>query len=132
MSGGGGGRGMTEEQRQRMQQTLRLLLQAPTTFTISQTDSTVTFAPDTGVALILPADGTKVRQTATRDGDGDVDIKGRWQGNAFTLERRVSGGGKVTEDYLRSQDGKQLFVIVNFDNGRSRAVTFRRIYDGAK
>ncbi len=123
---------MTEEQRHRMQQTLGLVLQAPATFTISQTDSTVTFAPDTGVALILPADGKKVRQTATRDGDGEVDIKGHWQGNAFTVERRVSGGGKVTEDYLRSQDGKQLFVIVNFDNGRSRTVTFRRIYDGAQ
>src|SRR2546422_3071857 len=131
--GGGGGGGMSEEQRQRMQQTLRLVFQAPAAITIAQTDSTVTLAPDTGAALILPSSGKKIRQEATRDGDGDVEIKGRWQGNAFTVERKVSGGGKVTEDYLRSPDGKQLFVIVSFDNGRggSRAITFRRIYDGA-
>jgi len=41
----------------------------------------------------------------------------------------VSGGGKVIEDYLRSAEGKQLFVIVTFDGGRGRSITFRRIYD---
>ena len=50
---------------------------------------------------------------------GDIEIKGRWQGNDFVVERKVSGGRKVTEDYLRSQDGKQLYVIVKFE-GRTR------------
>src|SRR2546423_5125916 len=45
-------------------------------------------------------------------------------------ERKVSGGGKVTEDYLRSQDGKQLYVIVKFEGGRGRSLEFRRVYDG--
>jgi hypothetical protein len=35
----------------------------------------------------------------------------------------------VTEDYLRSQDGKQLFVIVSLDDGRGRSLDFRRVYD---
>lgn len=47
------------------------------------------------------------------------------------VERKVSGGGKVTEDYLRSQDGKQLYVIVNVEGNHGRAFTFRRIYDMA-
>src|SRR5256885_14876166 len=45
-------------------------------------------------------------------------------------ERKVSGDGKVTEDYLRSQDGKQLYVIVKFEGGRGRSLEFRRVYDG--
>ena len=45
------------------------------------------------------------------------------------MERKVSSGGKVTEDYLRSQDGKQLYVIVSFDGGRGRTIDFRRVYD---
>jgi len=124
---------MSEEQRQRMQQTLGLVLQAPAAFTIAQTDSTVTLAPDTGAALILPSNGKKIRQEATRDGDGDVEMQGRGQGDGFTVEGKVTGGGKVAEDYLRPPDGKQLFVVVGFDNGRGggRAITFRRIYDGA-
>jgi len=47
------------------------------------------------------------------------------------VERKVSGGGKVTEDYLRSQDGKQLYVIVNVEGNHGRSFTFRRIYDMA-
>ena len=60
---------------------------------------------------------------------GDIEIKAHWQGNDFVVERKVSGGGKVTEDYLKSQDGKQLFVIVSLDRGRGRSVEFRRVYD---
>ena len=41
----------------------------------------------------------------------------------------MSGGGKVTEDYLPSRDGTQLFVIVSLDNGRGRSIEFQRVYD---
>jgi hypothetical protein len=120
---------MNEDERQRMRQTMQFVFQAPRAFTIVATDSSVTLAPDSGAALVLPNDGRKVTQKV--DGGGDVEIKGRWQGNAFVVERKVSGGGKVTEDYLRSQDGKQLYVIVNFEGGRGRSITFRRVYDAA-
>jgi hypothetical protein len=119
---------MSDEQRQRMRQTMRLAFQAPAAFTIAATDSTVTFVSDSGQALVLYSDGRKLKQNA--DSGGAVDIKARWQGNDFVVERKVSGGGKVTEDYLRSQDGKQLFVIVSFDAGH-RSIDFRRVYDAA-
>ena len=32
---------------------------------------------------------------------------------------------------IRSQDGKQLYVIVKFEGGRGRVLEFRRVYDGA-
>jgi len=43
-----------------------------------------------------------------------------------------TGRGKISEDYMRWIDGKQLYVIVNFDGGRGRSITFRRIYDPAE
>ena len=126
---GGGGGGMSDEQRQRMHQTMQLVFQAPLAFTIAQSDSSVTFASDSGGALELYGDGRKVTQKV--EGAGDVEIKGHWQGNDFVVERKVSGGGKVTEDYLRSEDGKHLFVIVKSEGGRGRSIEFRRVYDGA-
>ncbi len=126
---GGGGRGrMSDEQRQRMHQTMQLVFDAPAALTIAETDSSVAFALDGNSALVLYSDGRKVTQKV--EGGGDVETKGRWQGNDFVVERKVSGGGKVTEDYLRSQDGKQLYVIVKFEGGRGRSLEFRRVYDG--
>lgn len=127
--GGEGGGGMSDEQRARMHQTMELVFQTPSALTIVESDSTVTLTADAGAALLLYGDGRKVKETM--EGGGDIEIKGRWQGNAFVVERKVSGGGKVTEDYLRSPDGKQLFVIVNFEGNRGRAFTFRRVYDAA-
>jgi hypothetical protein len=112
-----------------MRQTMQLVFQAPSGLTIAQTDSSVALTADGGEALVLYGDGRKVMQKV--DGGGDVEIKGRWQGNDFVVELKVSGGGKVTEDYLRSQDGKQLFVIVKSEGGRGRSLEFRRVYDGA-
>lgn len=126
---GGGGGGMSDEQRARMRQTAAMAFQAPPALTISADDSTLTLAPDTGAAMVLYGDGRKVKQKV-EDG-GDVETKARWQGNDFVVERKVSGGGKVTEDYLKSQDGKQLFVIVSFESGRGRTIEFRRVYDAS-
>ena len=121
---------MSDEQRARMRETMQLACQAPATLTIAQSDSTMAFTADTGAAVTLYGDGRKLKQTVgSGAGDIEVDLKARWQGNDFVVERKVSGGGKVTEDYLRSRDGKQLFVIVSLDNGRGRSIEFRRVYD---
>ncbi len=129
--GGGerGGGGMSDEQRQRMHQTMQLVFDAPPALVIVETDSSLAFGSDSGAALVLHDDGRKVTQIV--DGGGDVEIKGHWQGSDFVVERKVSGGGKVTEDYLRSQDAKQLYVIVKFEGGRGRSIEFRRVYDRA-
>jgi len=129
--GGGerGGGGMSDEQRQRMHQTMQLVFDAPPALVIVETDSSLAFGSDSGAAMVLHDDGRKVTQIV--DGGGDVEIKGHWQGSDFVVERKVSGGGKVTEDYLRSQDAKQLYVIVKFEGGRGRSIEFRRVYDRA-
>jgi len=115
--------------RQRMRQTMDLAFRPPAALTIVTSDSTLSFTSDSGAALVLYGDGRKLKQSV--EGGGDVEIKAHWQGNDFVVERKVSGGGKVTEDYLRSQDGKQLYVIVSFDGGRGRTIDFRRVYDAA-
>jgi hypothetical protein len=120
---------MSDEARARMRQTLHLALDPPHSLSISETDSTVTLARDSIDALTLPSNGRKLKQKV--DEGGDIETKAHWQGNALVVERAVSGGGKVTEDYLRSQDGRQLYVIVGFTGLRGRSIQFRRVYDPA-
>ena len=120
---------MSDEARARMRQTMRLAFDPPEALTISETDSTVTLAADSTDTLTLHSDGRKLKQKV--DGGGDIETKAHWQGNDLVVERTVSGGGKVTEDYLRSQDGKQLYVIVGFTGLRGRSIQFRRVYDPA-
>src|SRR2546422_746066 len=79
--GGGerGGGGMSDEQRQRMQQTMQLVFDAPPAIMIVETDSSLAFGSDSGAALVVHDDGRKVTQIV--DGGGDVEIKGHWQGS---------------------------------------------------
>jgi hypothetical protein len=128
MEGGGGwGGGMNDLSRERMRQTLRLALVPPHALSIDQTDSTVTLVVDSADPLTLATDGHKVRQKV--EGGGDIEDRARWQGDNLVVDRSVSGGGKIVEDYLRSQDGKQLYVIVRFTGMRGRSIEFRRVYD---
>jgi len=120
---------MSDEQRARMRQMMELAFHAPSALTLQQADSALTLTGKDGQPLLLYADGRKLVQKV--DGGGDLEIKAHWQGNDFVVERRVKGGGKVTEDYLRSQDGKQLFVIVGFEGSGGRSIQFRRVYDPA-
>jgi len=128
---GGGRGGMSDEQRTRMRQTMQLVMNAPAALAVVVGDSSVTLVAE-GDTLLLPSNGRKVHRDAGDDSEGAVDITGKWQGNDFVVERKVSGGGKVTEDYMRAPEGKQLYVIVSFQGGRGREVMFRRIYDPAQ
>ena len=128
---GGGPGGMSDEQRTRMRQTMQLVMNAPASLAVVVGDSSVTLVAE-GDTLLLPSNGRKVHRDAADDSEGAVDVTGKWQGNDFVVERKVSGGGKVTEDYMRAPEGKQLYVIVSFQGGRGRDVMFRRIYDPAQ
>jgi hypothetical protein len=127
--GRGAGGGTSDEARERMRQTSRLAFDPPHALTISETDSTVTLVADSVDTLTLATNGRKLKQKVV--GGGDIEAKAHWQGNDLVVERTVSSGGKVTEDYLRSQDGKQLYVIVGFTGPRGRSIEFRRVYDPA-
>jgi hypothetical protein len=119
---------LNDQQRARMRQTLELALAAPDTLTINASDSTVQLVVDT-TSLVLRADGP--RQVVHVPEGGDIEIQARWQGHDFSVERKVAGGGTVTEDYFHAPQGAQLYVVIGFDGAGGRAVLFRRVYDPA-
>ncbi|HXQ29645.1 MAG TPA: hypothetical protein VN848_10280 [Gemmatimonadales bacterium] len=118
---------LTDQERVRMRQTLQLALDAPSMLTITQSDSTVELTGDTAAALVVRTDG--IRQVMHVRGAADVELRGSWQGHDFSVQRKVAGGGTVTEDYFHAPDGAQLYVVVGFDGAGGRSVMFRRIYD---
>jgi hypothetical protein len=120
---------LTDQQRARMRQTLDIAINAPSTLTITETDSAMTFEPDTAAPLVVLGNDSK--QIVKVPDGGDIEVRGYWQGHAFAVERKVAGGGRVTEDYFLSADAKQLYVVVGFEGAGGRSVMFRRIYDPA-
>jgi hypothetical protein len=126
-NGGGGGRPVSDETRAAMRVTRAFALNPPAVLTVTATDSTVTLAPDTGAALVVHSDGRKVKQQI--EGGGEIEVQGRWDGHEFVVERKVSDGGKVTEKYRLSQDGKQLDVEVTLAGMKGRSLKFKRVYD---
>lgn len=130
-AGGAGGASpapMSDAQRRGFRQALQLFMSPTRALHIAQTDSTVTFGVDS-TAVVLHGDGRILVQPS--DSGTDVRITARWLGNAFVVIRQVTGGGRVTEDYLRSPDGQQLTVLVHFDGGQNHSLDFRRVYDVA-
>src|SRR3989454_7651701 len=91
--GGGerGGGGMSDEQRQRMHQTMQLVFDAPPALRIVETDSSLAFGSDSGAALVLHDDGRKVTQIV--DGGGGGEGQGHGPGCGFRGRGQGGGGG---------------------------------------
>jgi hypothetical protein len=104
----------------------QLLFRPPPVLRLVQTDSAVVFRGDSTDSLVLFNNGRPAAQQVTDSATAEV--RGHWQGNAFLVERRVAGG-KVTEVYLRTAGAPELDVIVDFDGGPGRTISFRRVYD---
>jgi len=117
---------LTEAERRAMHATLALALNAPPALALTQTDSNVTFTLDANTSLVLRSNGDTLKQNPVSG--IEVDVNARWQGNAFVVTRRVVGGGKVTESYIRWPNGTRLIQIVHYDGGPEHYLTFRRVY----
>ena len=108
---------------------MQLAMDAPTTLLISHDDSTVTLV-EVAIAdtIRLRTNGKKIKEKV--EGAGDLEIKAEWKDDGLILERKVDGGGKVTETFFRSSDNRQMMVIVKLETSRSpKPVEFRRVYD---
>jgi hypothetical protein len=128
--------------------TMQLASTAPLLLRIGLTDSTV-FLSGTDSVTMRPRmpDSTAVPMTIVRRDSvllslggkkvkheyegNEIELSARMDGGRLVVERKVSGGGKVTETYFRSREGK-LFVIVKVEiSALPKPVEFRRIYDPA-
>jgi hypothetical protein len=107
------GRGMNEKDAARLHQTLNLAREAPVSIAFDSGGRLVRFTDTRGFETTLRTDGRKTRDTVF-DG-GDVSTRAGWDHETLVVERRVDGGGKVTERYTLGLGGIRLLSFVEVD-----------------
>jgi hypothetical protein len=112
---GGPGHGRRERQLDekglaRIHQTLELLRDPPRRLRISPDGGTINLLDRSGNEMTLYTDGSKFNEAV--ENGGDVENKAYWKAESLIIERKVEGGGKITETYGLGLDGTRLLAFV--------------------
>jgi hypothetical protein len=103
-----------------LQEARRMILNAPSSFTLTQNGDSIVLTSIDGRARTLTATGRKEKH------DGR-DVLTKWEGQRLVSETSV-GQAKVTDTYERSAGAPQLIVVTRM-NMRDHGVSVRRVYE---
>ena len=103
-----------------MEEARRLLLNTPSSFTVTQDGDRIVLTGSDGRARTLTANGRKEEVNGR-------DVQTKWDKQRLVSEISV-GDAKVTETYERSTSASQLILTRNMDM-RGHEVSVRRVYD---
>jgi hypothetical protein len=53
----------------------------------------------------------------------------KWKGQTLTSERAMSRGGKLTQEFSLSKDGKTLVIVTRRESQNRPAMELKRVYD---
>jgi hypothetical protein len=125
--GFGGGNGatssMSPEERQRLRDELRDIMNPPDRLTITEANSMIIITAGDGHVERLTANGKKIADESTK-----IERKTKWDNDKLVTEISGAGPRKITETYWVDPEQKQLHVSVLLDvPNRSRTVN--RVYD---
>jgi hypothetical protein len=125
--GFGGGNGatssMSPEERQRLRDELRDIMNPPDRLTITEANSMIIITAGDGHVERLTANGKKIADESTK-----IERKTKWDNDKLVTEISGAGPRKITETYWVDPEHKQLHVSVLLDvPNRSRTVN--RVYD---
>jgi hypothetical protein len=125
--GFGGGSGstssMSPEERQRLRDELRGIMNPPDRLTITETNSMIIITAGDGHVERLTANGKKITDESTK-----IERKTKWDNDKLVTEISGAGPRKITETYWVDPDHKQLHVSVLLDIP-NRSTTVNRVYD---
>ena len=105
-----------------MEQARRMVVNAPSSFTVTQDGDRIVLTGSDGQPRTLTANGRKEKVNGR-------DVLTKWDGQRLISETTV-GDTKVTETYERSPSTPQLIVTTRMDM-RGHGVSVRRVYDAA-
>jgi hypothetical protein len=114
---------MSPEDRQRMRDAMRDIMNPTDHLTITEGDSMVIVTAADGRVVRLSPDGKSIKDESTK-----VSRKTKWDGDRLVTEITGAGPGKITETYSIDAEHKQLHITVHVDNS-SRSLTVNHVYD---
>jgi hypothetical protein len=103
-----------------MEEARRMVLNPPSSFTLTQDGDRIVLTGSDGRARTLTANGRKEKVNRP-------DVLTKWDGQRLISETTV-GDAKVTDTYERSASAPQLIVTTRMDM-RGHGVSVRRVYD---
>ena len=128
--GFGGNRGGTNsaspEDRQRMRDALREIMNPPERLTIVESNSMIILTSGDGHVERLTANGKKIVDDSTK-----IERKTKWDGDKLVTETSGAGSPKITETYWVDPEHKQLHVGVQMERPNRSAMTINHVYDAA-
>lgn len=105
-----------------MEEARRMVLNAPSSLTLTQDGDRIVLTGSDGRARTLTANSRKEKVNGR-------DVLTKWDGERLVSETMV-GDAKVTETFERSASASQLVVTTRMDM-RGHGVSVRRVYDAA-
>ncbi len=90
-----------------LRQTMLMLGITPGTLTFSPGDGTVTVTFDNEDPVQIPMGGDWVEAAAPQ---GPIEVRLRWRGNEFAVERRIPGGGTIRDACSLLESGHLLLT----------------------
>lgn len=105
-----------------MEEARRMVLNAPSSFTLTQDGDRIVLTSSDGRPRTLTANGRNEKVNGR-------DVLTKWDGQRLVSETTV-GDAKVSDTYERSASAPQLIVTTRMDM-RGHGVSVRRVYDAA-
>jgi hypothetical protein len=106
-----------------MQEARRMLLDAPTSFTLAQDGNRIVLTGSDGRVRMLTANGQKEKLNGR-------DLLTKWDGPRLVSETTI-GDVRVTDTFEHSATARQLIVTTRMDM-REHGVSVRRVYDAER
>jgi hypothetical protein len=123
--GGSAGSPTSNEDRQRMRDAMREIINPPERLTITQTEAMVIVTSADGHVDRLSPNGQKIKDEST-----GIERKTKWDGDKLVSEITGAGSRKITQTYSPDPQHKQLHVAVQMDTpGQPTKITY--VYDAA-
>jgi hypothetical protein len=75
--------------------------------------------------LILYTDGRQLQKPT----GNNQEIAAHWSGNQLVSDEKSPLSGKMSRTFELSQDGRKFYETLHIDNGRSKTLVIRYVYD---